>query len=94
MSNNAPDCENDLVFPPQEIKSQDDIKHQETRSSDVLIKAVEMCEKLEKQLKIAVEVLDFISTFTIIPDEDTMEQVSTVYRVSSEALNQIKELDK
>lgn len=49
---------------------------------------------LKKQLKIAVEVLDFISTFTIIPDENTMEQVSTVYRVSSNALNQIEELDK
>lgn len=94
MSNNAPDYEDNLVFPPQEVKSQDDIKHQETRSSDVLIKAVEKCEKLEKQLKIAVEVLDFISTFTIISDENTMEQVSTVYRVSSEALNQIEELDK
>jgi hypothetical protein len=34
----------------QEIKSQDDIKHQDTRSSDVLIKALEKCEKLETQL--------------------------------------------
>ena len=25
MSNNAPDYENDLVFPPQEIKSQDNL---------------------------------------------------------------------
>lgn len=50
MSNNAPDYENDLVFPPQEIKSQDDVKHQDTRSSDVLIKAVETCQKLEKEL--------------------------------------------
>lgn len=57
MSNNSPDYEDNLVFPPQEIKSQDDIKHQETRSSDVLIKAVEKCEKLEKQLKIAVDCL-------------------------------------
>ena len=57
MSNNAPDYENDLVFPPQEIKSQDDIKHQDTRSSDVLIKAVEKCEKLEIQLGIVIEIL-------------------------------------
>jgi hypothetical protein len=57
MSNNAPDYEDNLVFPPQEIKSQDDIKHQDTRSSDVLIKAVEKCEKLEKQLGIAVKKL-------------------------------------
>jgi hypothetical protein len=41
----------------QEIKSQDDIKHQETRSSDVLIKAVEKCEKLEIQLGIVLNIL-------------------------------------
>lgn len=57
MSNNAPDYENNLVFPPQEIKSQDDIKHQDTRSSDVLIEAVEKCEKLEIQLGIVIEIL-------------------------------------
>ena len=57
MSNNAPDYEDNLVFPPQEIKSQDDIKHQDTRSSDVLIKAVEKCEKLEIQLGIIIEIL-------------------------------------
>ncbi len=51
MSNNAPDYEDNLAFPPQEIKSQDDIKHQETRSSDVLIKAVEKCEKLRHLMK-------------------------------------------
>ena len=49
MSNNAPDYENNLVFPPQEIKSQDDIK-QEGRQSDVLIKAIEKCEKLDKEI--------------------------------------------
>ena len=57
MSNNAPDYEDNLVFPPQEVRSQDDIKHQETRSSDVLIKAVEKCEKLEIQLGIVIEIL-------------------------------------
>ena len=57
MSNNAPDYEDNLVFPPQDIKSQDDIKHQDTRSSDVLIKAVEKCEKLEIQLGIVIEIL-------------------------------------
>lgn len=57
MSNNAPDYEDNIVFPPQEIKSQDDIKHQDTRSSDVLIKAVEKCEKLEIQLGIVIEIL-------------------------------------
>lgn len=56
-NNNEPDYENNLAFPPQEIKSQDDIKHQDTRSSDVLIKAVEKCEKLEIQLGIVLNIL-------------------------------------
>ena len=57
MSNNAPDYEDNLVFPPQEIKSQDDIKHQETRSSDVLLEAIEKCEKLETENQQLKEIL-------------------------------------
>ena len=57
MSNNAPDYEDNLVFPPQDIKSQDDIKHQDTRSSDVLLEALAKCEKLEIQLGIVIEIL-------------------------------------
>ena len=56
-NNNEPDYENNLAFPPQEIKSQDDIKHQETRSSDVLLEALAKCEKLEIQLGIVIEIL-------------------------------------
>lgn len=56
MSNNAPDYENDLVFPPQEIKSQHELSEQ-GRQSDVLIKAIEKCEKLEIQLGIVIEIL-------------------------------------
>ena len=44
-----PDYENDLVFPPQEIKSQDDLSEQ-GRQSEVLITAIERCEKLEKEI--------------------------------------------
>ena len=44
-----PDYENDLVFPPQEIKSQHELSEQ-GRQSDVLIKAIEKCEKLEKEI--------------------------------------------
>lgn len=58
MSNNAPDYENDLVFPPQEIKSQDYLTTAGSRQSDVLIKAIEKCEKLEKQLKIALNCIN------------------------------------
>ena len=49
MSNNAPDYENDLVFPPQEIKSQHELSEQ-GRQSEVLITAIERCEKLEKEI--------------------------------------------
>lgn len=56
MSNNAPDYEN-LAFPPQEIKSQDDIRKPEQRKSDVLIAAIEKCEKLEIQLGIVIDIL-------------------------------------
>ena len=49
MSNNAPDYEDNLVFPPQEIKSQHELSEQ-GRQSDVLIKAIEKCEKLEKEI--------------------------------------------
>ena len=54
MSNNAPDYENDLIFPP---KSADDLNEQR-RQSDVLISAIERCEKLEKKLEIAVKALE------------------------------------
>ena len=47
MSNNAPDYEDNLVFPPQEVRSQDELTER-GRQSDVLIKAIEKCEKLEE----------------------------------------------
>ena len=51
-----PDYENDLVFPPQEIKSQHELSEQ-GRQSEVLIKAIEKCEKLEIQLGIVIDIL-------------------------------------
>ena len=56
MSNNAPDYENDLVFPPQEIKSQHELSEQ-SRQSEVLIKTIEKCEKLEIELGIVIDIL-------------------------------------
>ena len=50
--------------------------------------------KLQKQLKIAVDILEVISTHTCFCDEDVKEQVSIVYAWSSEALEQIEGLDK
>ena len=46
MSNNAPDYENNLAFEP---KSADDL-NEKGRQSEVLIKAIEKCEKLEKEI--------------------------------------------
>lgn len=70
------------------VKSQDDIKKPENRSSDVLIKAVEKCEKLEKQLEIAVECLEYYG------DEHLYEYWEKDYEIAQEALAKIKELDK
>ena len=58
MSNNTPDYETNLVFAST---SADDLNKQE-RQSDVLISAIERCEKLEKQLKIAIEALESLRT--------------------------------
>ena len=84
MSNNAPDYENDLVFPPQEIKSQHELS-EKGRQSDVLIKAIDKCEKLEKQLKIAKKGLTEIK---IYGDGNRDCDIAAMY------LKKIKELDK
>ena len=73
---NTPDYKNDLVFEP---KSADDLNKQ-GRQSDVLIKALDKCEKLEKKLEIAVKALEEYATFCRHP--------------AQEALAKIKELDK
>lgn len=65
MSNNTPDYKDNLVFEPKQtdlveyintVKSQDELPEQ-GRKSDVLIKAIEKCEKLEIQLGIVIEIL-------------------------------------
>lgn len=63
------------------IKSQDDLNRPEPRSVDVLIKTIEKCEKLEKQLKIAVETITALA-------------IVGKYSIAIEALHQIEELDK
>ena len=84
MSNNTPDYDNNLAFEP---KSADDLNKQE-RQSDVLISAIERCEKLEKQLKIAIKALRLYSN---LRGDGT---VSNYESVAKSALEQIKELDK
>ena len=86
MSNNEPDYENNLAFEP---KSADDLNEQ-GRQSDVLISAIERCEKLEKQLKIAIEALESLRTKKTVIDKVTGD----VCYIWDYALEQIKELDK
>ena len=81
------DYENNLAFDPT---SADDLNEQK-RKSDVLIKAIEKCEKLEKQLEIAVDALGDIGFCkTSIYQNTPFKLVSWAI----DALNQIKELDK
>ena len=79
------DHHENLAFPP--IGSQDDLNEQ-GRQSEVLIAALEKCEKLEKQLKIAVEALKdsrylFYQLSQIVAGDGI-----------AECLKEIKELDK
>ena len=57
MTSDYTDYENNLAFSP---KSADDLNEQK-RESDVLIAAVEKCEKLEKQLNKAEDILHELS---------------------------------
>ena len=86
MSNNTPDYENNLAFEPT---SADDLNKQE-RQSDVLISAIERCERLEKQLKIAIKALESIRTKKTVIDKVTGD----VCYIWDYALEKIKELDK
>ena len=80
-NNNAPDYENNLAFDPT---SADDLNEQ-GRQSEVLIEAIEKCEKLEKQLKIAKKGL---TELKIYGDGNRDCEIAAKY------LKQIKELDK
>lgn len=44
------DYHENLAFPPQEVKSQDELTER-GRQSDVLIKAIEKCKSLEDKIK-------------------------------------------
>lgn len=71
MSNNAPDYEDNLVFPPQEIKSQDNLTTSGSRQSGVLIETINNAQcwfdvardktqevaRLETKLKILLSIL-------------------------------------
>jgi hypothetical protein len=81
MGNNAPDYYDNLAFAPT---SADDLGEQK-RDSDVLIKAIEKCEKLEKQLKIAKKGLTELKNYG---------DCNLDCEIAAKCLKQIKGLDK
>lgn len=89
-----------LVFPPQEIKSQHELSEQ-GRQSEVLVAAIEKCERLEKQLKIAESWLREIGNSVDThfekdnrPLEFTLDVLTACGLSAYQALHEIKELDK
>ena len=74
MSNNAPDYENDLVFPPQEIKSQHELS-EKGRQSDVLIKAIEKCEKLEKENQQLIKFLEEFNALEVAKENQQLKEL-------------------
>ena len=58
-----------------DIKSQDDIKKQSGRESEVLIKAIEKCERLEKEIKRYQSAIMSIEYHTAAMGGDRMEMI-------------------
>jgi hypothetical protein len=91
---------------PNDIKSQDDTRaEQDVRSTEVLIGAIEKCERLQKQLDIAVKCLKLYANELTWDDCESANGANQVvmdkgaftdngYLLAVNALEQIKELDK
>ena len=58
-----------------DIKSQDDIEKQSGRQSEVLIKAIEKCEKLEKEIKRYQSAIMSIEYHTAAMGGDRLEMI-------------------
>lgn len=84
MSNNSPDYENDLVFPP---KSADDLNEQR-RESDVLVTAIEKCEKLEQEVKQLREVIRLARDTAYQATQDC-PRCSFIDEILTKALNEV-----
>lgn len=88
---NAPDYENNLEFAP---KSADDLNKQE-RQSDVLISAIERCERLEaenKELKTRLYNIWLECQKPFQKDTFLVDRLAYIFYLSS--VFKIKELDK
>lgn len=87
---------------PNDVKSQDDVTStQDKRSVDVLVHAVEKCERLQKQLDIAVECLEKYAHYENWTHLDSHGGECAVWDIDNEGcelaldtLKQIKELEK
>lgn len=83
------------------IKSQDELNpcNDGKRSSEVLIKTIEKCERLQKQLDIAVKCLDKYADHQNWQDEccgadDCLYIDDFAYKEAEDTLKQIKEQEK
>lgn len=72
------------------IKSQDELNpcNEGKRKSDVLLATIERCERLQKQLDIAVKAL-----YLLLQGEKTIKIGKSVELIETYALNKIEELD-
>ena len=61
-----------------DIKSQDDIKKQSGRESEVLIKAIEKCERLEKEIKRYQSAIMSIEYHTAAMGGDRLEMIKAL----------------
>ena len=88
MSNNAPDYENNLAFEPKTIGSQDELPTR-GRESDVLIQAIEKCEKLEKENK---QLIQFLEEFNALEIAEDNERLKEQLKVAKRYLHDIQVL--
>jgi hypothetical protein len=85
---------------PNTIKSQSDLNpcNDGKRSSDVLVATLEKCERLQKQLDIAVKCLEIYALENLVAVSKDgsfkMEFKSGSYNRAKQALQQIEELNK
>lgn len=86
MSNNAPDYENDLVFPPQEESVEQKLEHHE-KMRDL---QAEYVAKLEEKLRITTEVITQARD-TAYDSYQTCPKCELIDKMLTDLLTKIKE---
>ena len=77
---------------PNTVKSQDDI-NEGGRKSDVLVATLEKCERLQKQLEIAIKALEDVATFMTC-DEVEIQEIQPEFCADQAALDRVNEAMK